>query len=271
MKRLIVGLLVLAGVLVAVDFGAAGLSESAVSREMRTRIGLDHDPDVRINGFPFLAGMAAGDYAGIDVTADRLQRGEMREVEIVAQLTGVTTPEGLRGPLEVDRLDSTVRVGANDLERLVGGTGEDTDVERLRIETVDEELLEKTVEQENGDPSLTALDAETTARLVGTVQDVPGEDAEESEIAVIVTMELGADGQVTLVPRDVRLYGDEDPFPADVAATYTELFGVTVSPGPLPLDIRPRTVRAQGGEIEISGFSRNLVIGAEPAVTPAQG
>ena len=41
MKRLALVLVVLVGLLVAVDYGAAALAESAVARQMRDQLGLD--------------------------------------------------------------------------------------------------------------------------------------------------------------------------------------------------------------------------------------
>ena len=72
MKRLVVAVLVIVGVLVAVDFAAAALAESAVSREMRQELGLADDPSVNINGFPFLTQAASGHYSSIDVDAQHI-------------------------------------------------------------------------------------------------------------------------------------------------------------------------------------------------------
>jgi len=71
MKRMVIALLVLVGLLVAADFGAAASAESAVSRQMREQLGLVDDPSVRINGFPFLTQAAAGRYRSVDVSALR--------------------------------------------------------------------------------------------------------------------------------------------------------------------------------------------------------
>src|SRR5258706_2190528 len=92
MRRLVIALLVLVGLLVAADFGAAALAESAVSREMRQEIGLTDDPSVRINGFPFLTQALSGRYSSIDVDAQRLTVGRFKQVELTAHLEGVTAP-----------------------------------------------------------------------------------------------------------------------------------------------------------------------------------
>lgn len=256
MKRLIVGLLVFVGLLVAADFGAAALAESAVSRQMREQLGLPDDPDVRINGFPFVTQALAGTYSSIDVSADRLQIGELQEVEVVAQLRGVEAPlsEVLgSGPksLKVAEADGTVRVGADDVERLLGG-----DVEDLRIEAVDAAALEQAVE-DGGDESLAALDPDDVARLVGTTSLLGA----ETVVSALATLELDGD-VVRIVPRDIRLGDDATRLPEAVQDTVRGLFSIKVDPGSLPLDVTPTELRARDGVLEISGDTTDLVLGA---------
>lgn len=261
MKRLIVGLVVLVGVLVGLDFGAAALAESAVSRQMREQIGLPDDPDVRINGFPFVTQALAGRYSSIDVTADRLQVGDLQEVEIVAQLRDVDAPlsEVLgSGPksLRVAEADGTVRVGADDIERLLGS------VDKLRIESLDADALEAAVE-DGADPSLADVDPDTVARLVGTTA-VLGED---TEVSAIVALDL-TDGLVRIVPRDVRIGGpDAAPLPESAQASLADRFTVEVDPGSLPLQVTPTELKAVDGVLEISGSTTDLLLGAAATTT----
>lgn len=262
MKRLIIGLLVLVGLLVAADFGAAALAESAVSRQMREQIGLPDDPEVRINGFPFVTQALSGDYSSIDVSAPRLQVGALQDVEVTAQLRDVAAPlsEVLgSGPttLRVGSADGTVRVGPDDIERLIGT------VERMRIETVDAETLQQLVE-DGADAALADLDPDRSARLVGTTP-VLGVDR---EVAVIVALEL-EDGLVRVVPRDVRLGGDAEPLPDSVQEMVREMFTVEVDPGTLPLQVTPDELRAVDGVLEISGSATDLVLGAGATPTGA--
>lgn len=262
MKRLIIGLLVLVGLLVAADFGAAALAESAVSRQMREQIGLPDDPEVRINGFPFVTQALSGDYSSIDVSAPRLQVGALQDVEVTAQLRDVAAPlsEVLgSGPttLRVGSADGTVRVGPDDIERLIGT------VERMRIETVDAEALQQLVE-DGADAALADLDPDRSARLVGTTP-VLGVDR---EVAVIVALEL-EDGLVRVVPRDVRLGGDAEPLPDAVQEMVREMFTVEVDPGTLPLQVTPDELCAVDGVLEISGSATDLVLGA--GATPTGG
>lgn len=261
MKRMIIALLVLVALLLAVDFGAAAFAESAVSRQMREQLGLADDPSVRINGFPFLTQAAAGRYRSVDVTAQRISVGQLRELEVRAQLRDVTAPLSQllgSGPrsIAVREVDGTVRIGPRDLERLLPG------VDRLRIENVDADALEKAV-TEGADPSLAQLDPDTVARLVGT-STVLGQ---EFEVAVIAVLQI-ADGQAEIVPRDVRLGGTNSPaLPSFAQRALRGLFTVRVDPGRLPLAVTPTELKVVNGALEISGTTGNLVLGGDTKPT----
>jgi hypothetical protein len=255
MRRLVIALLVLVGLFVAVDYGAAALAESAVSRQMREQIGLVDDPSVRINGFPFLVQAISGNYSSVDVDATRIRVGELQELTVRAQLREVDAPLPMllgSGPksLTVQEVEGTVRIPASDVERLVPG------IEKLRIENVDDYALEQAVD-DGADKSLRTIDPENAVRLVGTATLL----GEESEVAVIAMLQL-VDGQAQIVPVDVRLGGsDADPLPAAVQQTLQQRFTLRIDPGSLPLAATPTKLRAAAGAIEISGYADELTLG----------
>jgi LmeA-like phospholipid-binding len=256
MRRLIIALLVLVGLFVAVDFGAAALAESAVSRQMREQIGLVDDPDVRINGFPFLVQALTGEYSSVDVDAERIRVGELQDLTVHAQLRDVSAPLSMllgSGPksLSVKEVEGIVQIPASDVERLVPG------IEDLRIENVDDYALEQAVD-EGGDRSLRTIDPENAVRLVGTFTLL----GQEAEVSVIAALEL-VDGQAQIVPRDIRLGGsDAEPLPAAVQRTLEQQFTLRIDPGSLPLAATPTRLRAAGGALEISGFADDLTLGS---------
>jgi hypothetical protein len=253
-RRTIALLIVLAAVAVGVDYAAAALTESAVSRHMRQQTGLADDPSVRINNFPFLTQAISGRYRSVDVTAEHIAVGPLRDVQLRTQLRDVRAPlsQLLGGSLSlaVREAEGTVRIGAPDVERLLPG------VNKLYIDGIDAEGLERAVE-EGADPALLQVDPATAARLGGNV-DVLGE---EQGVTVIAVLQI-ADGQVQLVPRDVRL-GDSsaDPLPLPVQRTLTRLFTLRLDPGVLPLQVTPTKLRASSGGLEISGLTGRLVLG----------
>jgi hypothetical protein len=262
MRRLVIALLVLVGLFVAVDYGAAALAESAVSRQMREQIGLVDDPSVRINGFPFLVQAISGEYSSVDVEATKVRVGELRELSIRAQLSDVSAPLSMllgSGPksLSVQEVQGTVQIPAADVERLVPG------IEKLRIENVDDYALEQAVD-EGGDKALRTIDPNNAVRLAGTATLL----GQESEVAVIAVLEL-VDGQVVITPRDIRLgsSGDAEPLPAAVQRTLEQRFTVRIDPGSLPLAATPTRLRAAGGTIEITGFADDLTLGGTAVST----
>jgi LmeA-like phospholipid-binding len=256
MRRLVIALLVLVGLFVAVDYGAAALAESAVSRQMREQIGLVDDPSVRINGFPFLTQAISGQYSSVDVDATHIRVGQLQELGVRAQLRDVSAPLPMllgSGPksLSVKAVEGVVQIPASDVQRLVPG------IEKLRIENVDEYALEQVVVDEGADKSLRTIEPENAVRLVGTATIL----GEQSEVSVIAVLEL-VDGQAQITPRDVRLGGsDADPLPAAVQRTLQQQFTLRIDPGSLPLAATPTKLRAVGGSLEISGYADDLTLG----------
>lgn len=260
-KRLVAGLIVLVAVLVGVDYGAAALTESVVAREMRTQLNLADDPSVRVNNFPFLTQAISGRYRSVDVTADHVAVGPLRDVQVRSQLRDVSAPlsKMISGPrtVTVREVEGTVRIGAPDVERLLRESG-GIPIDKLYIDGIDADGLQRAVD-DGADRRLLALDPANAIRLGATV-DVLGQ---EQQVTIIAELQL-ADGRVQITPRDIRL-GDEDaaPLPVVVQRTLSRLFTLTLDPGGLPLQVTPTTLRASSGGLEISGLTGRLVLGAD--------
>ena len=254
MRGLIIILLVLAGLAVAADFGAAAFAESAVSRQMRGELGLVDDPSVRINGFPFLTQAVSGTYSSIDVDATRIPYGSFKELEINARLHDVSAPLSmLLGPgpksITAATAEGIVKIDAADLQRLI------PEAKKIRIESVDATTLQQAVEN-GADASVATMSPERTARLVGTV-DFFGQSA---EIAVLATLEIDK-GKPSIVPVDARLSNGKGlPVPGSVLRQILDLFRVPLITGDLPLDVTADTFEAKDGTLQISGTARNLTL-----------
>ncbi len=256
MRKLVVALLVLVGLLVAADFGAAALAESAVARQMREQLGLPDDPSVRINGFPFMTQALSGRFSDVHVEASRVSYGKFQELMVSAELQDVTAPLEMllgSGPmtLQVGAAEGTVRVSAVDLERII------PDVKHMRIESIDSKALRQVL-VDGGDPSLGRLDPERSARIVGTVTQF----GLKADIAVIVVLDL-VGGQARIVPRDIRLEdGTPLPFPEFAKRLLFTQFTVPIDAGTLPMQVVPTTFRARDGLLEITGIAADLVLSA---------
>jgi hypothetical protein len=255
LRRVLAVLIVLVALALGVDYGAAALTESAVSREMRTQLNLADDPSVRINNFPFLTQAIAGRYKSVDVTADHVSVGPLRDVQVRTQLRDVTAPlsQLLSGSrtVAVREAEGTVRIGAPDIERLLPG------VDKLYIDGIDANGLEQAVE-DGADPALLQLEPATAARMGGTVEVL----GQEQQVNVIAELQLAA-GQAQIVPLDIR-FGDEDaaPLPVAVQRTLSRLFTLRLDPGDLPLQVTPTRLVAGNNGLEISGLTGRLVLGA---------
>ncbi|SHK41859.1 Protein of unknown function [Pseudonocardia thermophila] len=258
MRRVIIVLLVLVGLFVAADFGAAALAESVVSRQMRQQIGLRDDPSVRINGFPFLTQALTGRYGSVDVQANNITVAELEDLSVQAQLRDVDAPLSTvlgSGPktLKVGEAEGSVRIPARDVEQLLNRNGAIT-LDDLRIDPVDEAGL-KAAAEESDDTSLTSIDPDLAVRLTATtVLPLLG----ENEVSVIAQLSLD-NGKARIVPRDVRFGGNA--LPTAVQRVVAEVFTVTVDPGSLPLQVTPTELTAESGALRVSGTARNLTIG----------
>jgi hypothetical protein len=256
LKRLIITVLVLAGVLVAADYAAAAAAESVVSRQLREQLDLADDPNVRVNGFPFLTQAVRGEYGSIELTANRLKVGDLENVQLRANLRDVTAPlSGLLGSgtpgLRIATAEGAARVGADDIARMLPG------VERLSLGNVDANAIADLI-TEGADPSLRALDPESVARISG---DVPVGGTTES---VVVFAELQvSDGAMRIVPRVVQdSSGDALPGPLEAVARQT--FALRVDPGGLPFGVVPTKLQVRDGSLEIAGEASDVVVGAAP-------
>lgn len=259
-KRTVATLIVLAAAAIGIDYGAAALTESAVARQMRTQLGLADDPSVRVNNFPFLTQAISGRYRSVDVTADHIAVGPLRDVQVRSQLRDVRAPLSKMlgdGPrtVTVREVEGTARIGAPDVERLIREAG-DVPVDKLYIDGIDADGLQRAVD-DGADPALLTLDPATAVRLGGTV-DILGQ---EQQVSIIAELQL-ADGRAQITPRDIRLAdSDADPLPVAVQRTLSRVFTLTLDPGALPLEVTPTTLRATSGGLEISGLTGRLVLG----------
>jgi len=257
MRRVVIAVVVLVGLFVAVDFGTAAYAESAVSRQMRDRLALHTDPSVRINGFPFLTQAIVGRYSSVDISAPTIAIGGLPQLEVRAHLEGVRAAlselvDSVSPRIRVDRATGTVRIGPQDLERLVPGRT----VTNVRIENVDAATLRKAAIR-SGDMALASVNPERSARLLADYT-VLGRTVEISTIAVL---RLDDDGQVSIEPRDLQVAGSGIVLPSVAQAKLRDLLSVRVAVGDLPLGIKPDTFNAATGSLEISGTTTGLVLG----------
>jgi hypothetical protein len=123
---LVVLLLLLAGVLVAVDRVAVGVAEDRVAEEVAARGALTGPPEVEIAGFPFLTQAASGEYEDIRVrlTAEELGQPAGTHADVVLRGVHLPLSDALSGQVSeipVDRVDGTATLSYALLAERLGG------------------------------------------------------------------------------------------------------------------------------------------------------
>ncbi|CAN5219258.1 DUF2993 domain-containing protein [soil metagenome] len=92
MRGFVVFVLVLLGVLLAVDRIGVLVAEDRVAAELRAELELTEDPEVSINGFPVLDQAIAGRYRDVELSLADADLGELSGLDVVVRLNGVRIP-----------------------------------------------------------------------------------------------------------------------------------------------------------------------------------
>jgi hypothetical protein len=94
MRKLLIGVILLAVVLVAADRISVAVAENQISGRLASAYGLPDKPGVSITGFPFLTQVAAGDYQQIDVSASQVPADGATLHDLKVRLSGVHATVG---------------------------------------------------------------------------------------------------------------------------------------------------------------------------------
>ena len=271
MRKLLIALLVLVGLAVAADYGAAAAAEYQLAKQIRGELGLAADPSVRINGFPFLTQAMLGRYSDIDMRAAGLSVGPLHDVAVEATLHDVDAPlsevrSGDLSSVRANEVDGRVRIKDKDLGRAIG-------IEDLRIQPASDEEIEQllpagtvptSVSGSHRDDSGSNEDSEQDAehgdrdavRLVATT-DLAGE---RTEIIGIGLLEVtGSLLRITTV--DVRLARDdvgEVNLPRQIRQMLIQALSTDVEPGGLPFTVKPTRVWVETGSLVVEGNVRDV-------------
>ena len=94
MRKLLIGVAVLAVLLVAADRISVAVAENQISDRLTSAYGLPDKPGVSITGFPVLTQVAAGDYPQIDVSASQVPADGATLHDLQVRLSGVHATVG---------------------------------------------------------------------------------------------------------------------------------------------------------------------------------
>lgn len=250
MRKLIIGLVLLIGLLVAADFAAAAGAEYTVSEQMRRELSLTSDPSVRVNGFPFAAQALSGTYRDIDVTATGLDIGSFTDIGVEATLHGVRAPlADLRGGrldgVRIDEVEGRVRVRDSDIGRAIG-------VADLRLEPASEEEVE---EATGSTEAMEPDDDRAPVRMIATL-NIAGEPTEVIAIGVIELV----DGVLQFDAQRLRLAQDgvSAALPSLIATPLLARLSTEVDPGGLPFTVTPTAVQVETGSVVVTGTAEDV-------------
>ncbi|MGH3936874.1 MAG: LmeA family phospholipid-binding protein [Pseudonocardiaceae bacterium] len=257
MRKLIIAVLVVVGLAVAADFGAAAAAEYALAQELRRQLELTSDPSVRINGVPFLTQALTGQYSAIDIQATGLAVNPLRDVAVEATLYDVEAPltEVVSGSLQsvqAARVEGRVRIKDSDLGRAIG-------IEDLRIQQPSDREIRQLLPAGTPPGGSPASDNRAPIRVVATT-DVLGQRIEVIGIGLI---ELTGDfARITIV--DVRLASDDvgtGSLPRQIRELLRQTLSTDVKPGGLPFAVRPTGVWVETGSVVVAGTANNVSMG----------
>jgi hypothetical protein len=124
-RKLLVGLVVLLGLLVVADRVGARVAAQAIAAEVQSSGRLTAEPEVEITGFPFLTQAIAGRYDRVEVSARDVPAGELTLVRLDATLSGVqvSAADALSGAVQrvpVEGVRARALVAYEDLARRSG-------------------------------------------------------------------------------------------------------------------------------------------------------
>lgn len=269
MRKLVIALAILIGLLVAADFGAAAIFEYQVSTRARSEFGLAHDPAVKVGGFSFLAQAISGEYDQVKVEANGVPVNDtLRDVGVSVDLLGVTAPlsellSGSATSVQVREVKGQVRVNASDVNRAFSENQNEVlrTITNLTIDPVDEKVVADPNAEvpEETDPAEEEKETTTAgARVCGTV-DIAGQSTDICVFSIIALVEE----KITVAPKRIEarnglLAGE---LPASLQARILPASPIALDPGALPFTVTPTAVKVEPGFLSLKGKARDVVFG----------
>lgn len=248
-RKLIIAALVVGALLVVADFGLAAVGEYQVAQKMRAKFNLTEDPSVRINGFPFTTQAIGGDYRHIEISATGVPVGDrLRDLEIRANLHHVRIGlsellAGNTAGAKIDQVKGSVKIKANDVNRLVNQVTPFTDM-AIEPDTRTHEPPAGQVPAPNPQPLATVA----AVKLSGSTT-VAGR---KIRITAYGTVSL-VDGLVALAVNDVELDDTSLAGLDAVLGVVRQALSITIDPGALPFKVTPTAVKVESGAFTVEG------------------
>ncbi|WP_458688047.1 LmeA family phospholipid-binding protein [Nocardia tengchongensis] len=280
-RRLLIGLLCLAGLVVLLDFGVAAYSEYRVSRLLRTGSDLSADPEITFHEslrHPFVAQALDGQYSNMDIRARAMRPDIPGKIIVEANLKGVHLPmrqliDGEVAQVPVDEVQARMRIEPNELGRLfkipdlqVFGPPTDKSDGSGNAGTTGPKttgiiILEGTVPLGPNADTVAVTDPRSdtaqkvTKKKVHVIAELRLEGTEVRITAIsIAGRDLQADSDSVLPEQDRTVISEQDK-PA-ILARFTH----TIDTRNMPFGIAPTSVEANAGQIVVEGTGRAVTV-----------
>jgi DUF2993 family protein len=275
-RRLVIALVVLVGLLVVADFGAAAIFEYQVSKRARDQFDLSDDPAVKVGGFSFLAQAISGEYGHVTIDAKGVPvEDTLRDLEVHIELRDVQAPLGdlVSGSLQevkVREVEGQVKVKASDVNRAIASNKNNLirSITNVKIDPISEQDAitdpdsRTDAEQEAAERAAEAEIEDTTAgaRVCATA-NIGGDETEMCAYGIISLVE-GA--KMTFTPNRIELSnsvlggGQLSP---EADALLKQILNFTLDPGKLPFTVTPTAVTVEPGVLSVKGTANDVVLG----------
>ncbi len=232
-RRLVIFLAILLGVLALADRGLAAAAGNATARQIRIHEDLKEEPSVNFRGFPFLTQAVGGRFRAVDVTAHGVERNGITFSRVEAHLEGVEVnlSKALKGRVSavpVSRGTATVTLSYGDLSAYLA-----TRPGNIRIALRD------------GRP------------LVVSTFGVPGLGAVDVEGTPAVTV---AGDAVRIQVSNVHTVGGERGLTTALAATAAARASFSLSMKDLPFGIKVVSASLTGEGLIVSATADGIVV-----------
>jgi hypothetical protein len=219
--RLVIVLLVLAGLFVGADRIAVGIAESQIAKRVQTSQNLASKPSVTIANFPFLTQLAGMKLDHVSMDARGVVRNGIRVSDLHVDLTGVVPSNGFK-EAKVDKLSGTAFFSWPDLEAAAAA-------QRLDVTL--------------------AAGPDDTIRVTGPVPGV-------GKVTLQSRLTLGPDNRLELAASKV-----ETPIPGLGARIPRELdFPVPIGALPMNLTLQLNDLKTSGDGLRVKALADHVTI-----------
>jgi LmeA-like phospholipid-binding len=258
LKRTLIVLIVVVGLLVGADYALAAAAEYQVSKRMKADLGLSTDPSVNIHGFPFITQALAGDYSDITVDAvDVPVKDTLRDLDIAADLRHVRVGlsdllSGNVRQINVDEVDGQVTVKASDIGRLLNLP--DLTITPVSLDTVNGQGSQdkaQATQDTRGDTTTAGVQLTATVNIAGVSTQV--------NVYGIIALDNGG---IAIRPKTVQLVNNQvsAKLPEALLNAVLPAFSTTLNSKslPLPFTVQATGVQVQNGAIVLQGRATNV-------------